>query len=46
MAKLVAKNYMQRLGKPQEVAKSIRFLASNEASFINGNTLVVDGGSG
>jgi len=32
------------IGKPVELAAAICFLASDEASFINGTTLVVDGG--
>jgi NAD(P)-dependent dehydrogenase (short-subunit alcohol dehydrogenase family) len=32
------------IGKPEELAAAICFLASEEASFINGTTLVVDGG--
>lgn len=32
------------IGKPPELAAAICFLASEEASFINGTTLVVDGG--
>ena len=32
------------IGKPTELAAAICFLASDEASFINGTTLVVDGG--
>ncbi|HHW25900.1 MAG TPA: SDR family oxidoreductase [Firmicutes bacterium] len=32
-------------GTPQELANAIVFLASDEASFINGECLVVDGGS-
>lgn len=31
------------IGKPEELAAAICFLASHEASFINGTTLVVDG---
>jgi glucose 1-dehydrogenase len=31
------------IGKPEELAAAICFLASDEASFINGTTLVVDG---
>ena len=33
-----------RLGKPEEVASAVLFLASEEASFINGTSLLVDGG--
>jgi NAD(P)-dependent dehydrogenase (short-subunit alcohol dehydrogenase family) len=32
------------IGKPEELAAAICFLASSEASYINGTTLVVDGG--
>jgi NAD(P)-dependent dehydrogenase (short-subunit alcohol dehydrogenase family) len=35
---------MGRLGEPEEVAKAIAFLASDEASFITGAILAVDGG--
>ncbi|MBP2000736.1 NAD(P)-dependent dehydrogenase (short-subunit alcohol dehydrogenase family) [Paenibacillus shirakamiensis] len=35
---------MGRLGRPEEVAKSVLFLASEDASFITGTTLLVDGG--
>ena len=35
---------MGRLGEPQEVAQAIAFLASDEASFITGAILPVDGG--
>ncbi|MCX7784093.1 MAG: 3-oxoacyl-[acyl-carrier-protein] reductase [Meiothermus sp.] len=33
-----------RLGKPEEVAKAVAFLASDDAAYINGQTLCVDGG--
>lgn len=37
-------NALGRIGTPQEVAQAILFLASDEASFITGTTLSVDGG--
>jgi NAD(P)-dependent dehydrogenase (short-subunit alcohol dehydrogenase family) len=33
-----------RFGRAEEVAKAILFLASNDASYITGTTLFVDGG--
>lgn len=33
-----------RLGKPEDIASAVAFLASDEAAFITGQTLVVDGG--
>ena len=35
---------LDRLGKPEEVANGILFLASDEASFITATELVIDGG--
>jgi 3-oxoacyl-[acyl-carrier protein] reductase len=35
---------MRRLGRPEEVAAAIRFLACSEASYITGSTLKIDGG--
>ena len=37
-------NALRRIGNPDEVASAILFLASDEASFITGATLSVDGG--
>ena len=36
---------MKRMGEPEEVARAVLFLASSEASFINGVDLNVDGGT-
>ena len=33
-----------RMGAPQDIAKAVAFLASDEAAYITGQTLVVDGG--
>jgi NAD(P)-dependent dehydrogenase (short-subunit alcohol dehydrogenase family) len=35
---------LKRMGKPEEVAGAVLFLASEEASFITGTDLLVDGG--
>lgn len=37
-------NALRRIGTPDEVANAVLFLASDEASFITGTTLSVDGG--
>jgi 3-oxoacyl-[acyl-carrier protein] reductase len=35
---------IQRIGQPNEIADAVAFLLSDEASYITGQTLVVDGG--
>jgi 3-oxoacyl-[acyl-carrier protein] reductase len=42
--KLAADTPVRRLGQPREIADAIVWLASERASFITGQTLVVDGG--
>ncbi|MDQ4082355.1 MAG: SDR family oxidoreductase, partial [Actinomycetota bacterium] len=37
---------LQRLGTPEDVAAAVRFLCSDEAAFVTGEVLLVDGGLG
>ena len=41
---VVKRTLLKRWGKPEEVARAVRFLLSDDASYITGETLVVDGG--
>lgn len=41
---LEARQAMNRLGKPEEIANAFLFLASDESSFCTGSMLTVDGG--
>jgi len=43
-AELSARQPIGRLGRPEEVASAIRYLASDEAAFVSGSLLTIDGG--
>jgi 3-oxoacyl-[acyl-carrier protein] reductase len=42
---LLKRVYLKRFGKPEEIASLIAFLASDEASYITGDVVVIDGGA-
>jgi NAD(P)-dependent dehydrogenase (short-subunit alcohol dehydrogenase family) len=41
---MAKQNLLGRLAEPREIAHAVRFLASSAASFMTGQTLIVDGG--
>lgn len=44
LKQMVAPHALKRLAQPSEIAAAAVFLASDEAAFVTGSTLVVDGG--
>jgi 3-oxoacyl-[acyl-carrier protein] reductase len=45
-AAMLQQTPLGRLGEPEDVARAVRFLASDEASFVTGEVMLVDGGLG
>ena len=43
-SRMLSKIPMKRYGRPEEVAHGVLYLASDEASFVTGSELVIDGG--
>ena len=44
MQQLVETTPMKRLGQPEDIAKVVHFLLSDESSFITGQTIIASGG--
>jgi 3-oxoacyl-[acyl-carrier protein] reductase len=44
MERMAARHPMRRIGRPEDVGAAVAYLASDEAAWITGATLVVDGG--
>jgi NAD(P)-dependent dehydrogenase (short-subunit alcohol dehydrogenase family) len=43
-AELNARQPMGRMGKPDEIAAMVRYICSDEAEFMTGSVLTIDGG--
>ncbi len=44
VAAIIKSSSLGRIGKPEEVARAVLFLASDQSDYITGQTIVVDGG--
>lgn len=42
--KMIEKTSLRRMASPEEIAKGVAYLASEDASFVTGHVLVIDGG--
>jgi 3-oxoacyl-[acyl-carrier protein] reductase len=41
---MIEGSYLKRMAQPEDIAKAILFLASEDANFITGQMILVDGG--
>jgi 3-oxoacyl-[acyl-carrier protein] reductase len=41
---IIKSSSLGRMGKPEEVAQAVLFLASEHSNYITGQTLIIDGG--
>jgi 3-oxoacyl-[acyl-carrier protein] reductase len=41
---MIEGSYLKRMAQPEDIAKAILFLASDDANFITGQMILVDGG--
>ena len=44
-AEVASRTPLRRVGQPEEIASVIAFLASDDASYVSGQTLYVNGGA-
>ena len=44
MEEVMSRTTLKRMAEPEEIANAVLFLVSEEASYITGHNLVVDGG--
>ncbi|MCL4541447.1 MAG: SDR family oxidoreductase [Chloroflexi bacterium] len=42
--RMVERQPMGRMGRPEEIARAVLYLASDDSAFVTGSTLVIDGG--